>query len=127
MAHYGAAKAYVLSLGEALHQEMKDKGVDVSVLSPGPTDTAMAPDLDAEFVKMGMAVMSPEAVARAGLSALGRRPNAVPGAWNKMMATMVTRSMPRSWTAAMFRWMMGRVLRVERSSVRTQPATGATR
>lgn len=127
MAHYGAAKAYVLSLGEALHQEMKDKGVDVSVLSPGPTDTAMAPDLNAEFVKMGMAVMSPEAVARAGLGALGKHPNAVPGARNKMMATMVTRSMPRSWTAAMFRWMMGRVLHVERSAARAQPATGATR
>ncbi len=106
---------------------MKDKGVDVSVLSPGPTDTAMAPDLNAEFVKMGMAVMSPEAVAQAGLGALGKRPNAVPGARNKMMATMVTRSTPRSWTAAMFRWMMGRVLRVERTPSGAQPATGATR
>ncbi len=116
MAHYGAAKAYVLSLGEALHQEMKDKGVDVSVLSPGPTDTAMAPDLNASFVKMGMAVMTPEDVARAGLAALGRRPNAVPGVRNKMMAMMVTRLLPRSWTGAMFRWMMGRVLQVDRTT-----------
>jgi len=116
MAHYGAAKAYVLSLGEALHQEMKDKGVDVSVLSPGPTDTTMAPDLNRELVKMGMAVMRPEDVARAGLSALGRRPNAVPGARNRMMILMMTRLMPRSWTGAMFRWMMGRALHVKRTT-----------
>ncbi len=112
MAHYGAAKAYVLSLGEALHQEMKDKGVDVSVLSPGPTDTAMAPDINAELTKMGMAVMNPRDVARAGLSALGNRPNAIPGVRNKIMILMMTRMMPRSWTTAMFRWMMRRVLHI---------------
>lgn len=116
MAHYGAAKAYVLSLGEALHQEMKDKGVHVSVLSPGPTDTAMAQDINAELVKMGMAVMSPEDVARTGLSALGRRPNAVPGMRNKMMLLMMTRLMPRPWTGAMFRWMMRRVLQIGRAA-----------
>ena len=116
MAHYGAAKAYVLSLGEAMHQEMKDKGVDVSVLSPGPTDTAMAQDINAELVKMGMAVMNPDDVARAGLSALGKRPNAVPGARNRMMIVMMTRLMPRSWTGAMFRSMMRRVLKIGRSA-----------
>jgi uncharacterized protein len=128
MAHYGAAKAYVLSLGEALHQEMKDKGVDVSVLSPGPTDTSMAPDVNAELAKMGMAVMSPDDVARAGLSALGRRPNAVPGVRNKFMMTMMTRLMPRAWAGAMFRWSMRRVmLRIERSTAGAQPASGVQR
>lgn len=117
MAHYGAAKAYVLLLGEAMHQEMKDKGVDVSVLSPGPTDTAMSPDINAELVKMGMAVMSPQDVARAGLAALGRRPNAVPGVRNKIMIAMMTRLMPRSWTGAMFRWMMRRVLHIGHAPV----------
>jgi len=120
MAHYGAAKAYVLSLGEAMHQEMKDKGVDVSVLSPGPTDTTMAPDINAELAKMGMAVMSPRDVARAGLFALGRRPNAVPGMRNKIMITMTTRLMPRSWTAATFRWMMRRVLHIGRAPAEPQ-------
>jgi uncharacterized protein len=116
----------VLSLGEALHQEMKDKGVDVSVLSPGPTDTAMAPDLNAELVKMGMAVMSPEDVARAGLCALGKRPNVVPGARNKFMM-MMTRPMPRSWAGAMFRSMMRRAVRIERCTARAQPVAGVTR
>jgi short-subunit dehydrogenase len=36
---YGATKSYVLSFSEALAQEMKDYGVSVTCLSPGPTDT----------------------------------------------------------------------------------------
>lgn len=39
MAVYYATKAYVLSLTEALHAEVKGTGVNVSVLCPGPTDT----------------------------------------------------------------------------------------
>ncbi|WP_420827872.1 SDR family NAD(P)-dependent oxidoreductase [Exiguobacterium algae] len=39
MAVYYATKAYVLSLTEALHAEVKGTGVHVSVLCPGPTDT----------------------------------------------------------------------------------------
>ena len=52
-ANYAATKAYLLSLGEALHYELKATGVIVTVLSPGPTDTPMskaiasAHDLDA--------------------------------------------------------------------------------
>ena len=37
-AAYGAAKAYALSLGEALHVELAPK-VGVTVLSPGPMET----------------------------------------------------------------------------------------
>ena len=39
MAVYYASKAYVLSFTEALHEELKGKGVRVSALCPGPTDT----------------------------------------------------------------------------------------
>ncbi|MEO1486811.1 MAG: SDR family NAD(P)-dependent oxidoreductase [Bacteroidota bacterium] len=37
-ANYSAAKAYILNLGEALNYEMKEHGINVSVLVPGPTD-----------------------------------------------------------------------------------------
>ncbi|HEU5381689.1 MAG TPA: SDR family NAD(P)-dependent oxidoreductase, partial [Ktedonobacteraceae bacterium] len=40
-AEYAAAKAYVLTLGEALHVEFQRVGVHVTVLSPGATDTPM--------------------------------------------------------------------------------------
>src|SRR3979409_735658 len=36
MAVYYASKAYVLSFSEALHQELKPRGVRVTVLCPGP-------------------------------------------------------------------------------------------
>jgi uncharacterized protein len=38
-AGYSAAKAYVLTLSEALHQELRGRGVTVTVLAPGPVET----------------------------------------------------------------------------------------
>src|SRR4029077_19521259 len=39
MAVYYAGKAYVLSFSEALHHELKSKGVRVTALCPGPVPT----------------------------------------------------------------------------------------
>jgi uncharacterized protein len=39
MAVYYASKAFVLSFSEALHHEVRDQGVSVSALCPGPTKT----------------------------------------------------------------------------------------
>lgn len=39
MSVYFATKAFVLSLSEALHEEVKDQGIKVSALCPGPTRT----------------------------------------------------------------------------------------
>lgn len=36
---YAASKAFVLHLSKALHFELKDQGVTVTALQPGPTDT----------------------------------------------------------------------------------------
>lgn len=112
MAHYGAAKAYILALGDALHHEMKDKGVDVAVLSPGPTDTPMAAAVGIDFAAMGMQVMQPSPVAAVGLAALGQKPHAVPGARNRMMVFMTSRLMPRRWVGAMMKMMMGKALKI---------------
>jgi uncharacterized protein len=38
-AGYSAAKAYVLTFSEALHQELRGRGVTVTVLAPGPVET----------------------------------------------------------------------------------------
>jgi short-subunit dehydrogenase len=77
-ATYAATKAFTLSLGEALYEELRESGVDVLVLNPGPTDTAM--------LRAGMAnpdsfpgMLQPESVAAAALDALGRRPVLIPG------------------------------------------------
>jgi uncharacterized protein len=42
MAVYYATKAYVLSFSEALHSELKPRGVRVTVLCPGPVPTEFA-------------------------------------------------------------------------------------
>jgi len=39
LAVYGASRAFVQSFAEALHYELKDTGVTVTALQPGPTDT----------------------------------------------------------------------------------------
>src|SRR5262249_27206870 len=39
---YAATKAYVLLLGEALHQELQPHGVAVTALCPGPSATSFA-------------------------------------------------------------------------------------
>jgi short-subunit dehydrogenase len=39
LAVYGASKSFVQSFAEALHHELRDTGVTVTALQPGPTDT----------------------------------------------------------------------------------------
>ncbi len=113
LANYGASKAYIVSLGEALHLELKDFGVDISVLSPGPTDTPMLDGPAVDFDEMGMKIMTPAEVADIGLSALGSKVHAIPGSRNRMMVTMSTRVMPRGVTGSMNKKMLGKALKIQ--------------
>jgi short-subunit dehydrogenase len=96
MAVYYASKAYVLSLTEAMHQEVKGKGVKVSALCPGPTATEffeVAESAGSTLVKMAA---NPVAVVSAGLRGLDRnKAIVIPGATNKIGA-FGTRLMPRA-------------------------------
>ncbi len=86
-AAYGAAKAFVLSLGEALHVELAPK-VGVTVLSPGLMDTGFAGVSGYEPPSsVRRTVLLPERVAKVGLDALfARRSSVVPGGLNKVLA-----------------------------------------
>lgn len=110
MAGYGASKAYVAALAAGMHFELKGSGVDVSVLSPGPTDTPMAAATGIDFKSMGMSVMAPQLVAQAGLSALGQRLDAVPGAKNRVMVWMMARLLSRASAGAMLHKMMRKAM-----------------
>lgn len=97
VANYAATKAYVLTLGEALNVELKRKGVDVTVLSPGLTKTRMTDTMPVNFRKLPMVAMSPERAAKIGLNALGRKATVVAGFINKLYAwqdRLVPRSVP---------------------------------
>ena len=96
MAVYFATKAFVLSLSEALHEELKPHGLKVSCLCPGPTRTEFGEV--AGFGGNGLfdrvAMDSPEVV-KAGLEGLEKnRAVVVPGVVNKIGAAS-TRFAPR--------------------------------
>lgn len=86
--NYAGSKAYMLNLGASLYGELKPKGVDVSVLSPGLTNTPMVADNGVDWSKTPMTAMDPSIVAEVGLNGLGKRMLSVPGGKNKMMAWM---------------------------------------
>ncbi|MCH7588273.1 MAG: SDR family NAD(P)-dependent oxidoreductase [Chloroflexi bacterium] len=109
-ANYIASKAFLLNLGTALHVELKPKGVDVLVLSPGPTRTEMVDAVGVDFSKVPMNWMKAGTVAAAGLRALGHKSMLVPGGINKKMVTMMTRFMPRQMALSMFGSMMSKTM-----------------
>jgi short-subunit dehydrogenase len=96
MAVYFATKAFVLSLTEALHEELKPHGVHVTCLCPGPTRTEFGEV--AGFGGNGLfdrVAMESPAVVTAGLDGLDRnKAVVVPGLVNKIGAGS-TRFAPR--------------------------------
>jgi short-subunit dehydrogenase len=87
MAAYGASKAYILSLGEALNLEFAPS-VGVTVLSPGLMNTGFNAASGYETSSsMERFVLPTERVAKIGLDALfARRSSAVAGRLNGVMA-----------------------------------------
>lgn len=68
---YGATKAFVMSLGEALRYELKDTGVTITVLQPGATDTNFFQRADLLDTKVGQSDKDdPALVARQGFEAM---------------------------------------------------------
>lgn len=104
MAVYYASKAFVLSFSEAVHDEVKDRGVTVAALCPGPTRTEFF-----DRAEMKDSVLSrymtgePEQVIRDGLAALrANRAVVVSGPLNAAIATSI-RFTPRP----LARWIAG--------------------
>ena len=111
LANYAATKAYILQFGKALSVELKPKGVDVLVLSPGATRTEMVDAIEgAQMEKAPMPWMDADAVARAGLRSLGRKPEVIPGFLNNLMMFMMTRLMPTKPALNMFGGIMAKVV-----------------
>lgn len=106
-AAYAASKAYVLLLGEALHQELEPQGVIVTVLCPGMSATSFAEVAGQRLSPLlKLMIMEPRPVAEAGvLAMLGRKASAVPGLLNKT-TVFLNRLMPRP----MQRMVVGKVV-----------------
>lgn len=77
---YGATKAFVMSFGEALRYELADKGVTVTVLQPGATDTNFFERADLMDTKVGAAKKDdPALVAKQGFEAMMKGKDSVLG------------------------------------------------
>jgi short-subunit dehydrogenase len=89
-ATYGASKAFVLSLSQALWAETRGSGVTVTALCPGPTRTGFVDALgsDVSHTAIYRHLAEPEPVVAAGLRALDRgRAVVVPDWRHRVMAT----------------------------------------
>ena len=101
MAAYGATKAYVLSLSEALWAEYRGRGLHVAALCPGPVET---PFLDAagpgvRSTAVFRRLLTVADVVDAALAALeSRGPTRIVGRLNQLMAQSA-RFSPRALTA----------------------------
>jgi len=91
MAVYYASKAYVLSLSEALANECEGKGVTVSALCPGPTETGFVAAAGMEQSKLfDRGAMTAREVAEAGYRGLlAGKTLVIPGLRNALVARAV--------------------------------------
>jgi hypothetical protein len=102
IANDGAAKAYVHSLGEALHYEFKPLDVYVTVLATGFANTAVLEKFGFDPKTMPMKPMSVEQCVSEGLSGLLKnRSRIVPGRLNRIMNALVPASLARKMEADM--------------------------
>ena len=107
---YYATKAFVLSFSEAIDEELRNTGVSVTALCPGPTKSNFAERAGTTKTRLftKASVASAEDVARYGYTAMMRGQRlAIPGMGNKVMiqaerfvprklVTMITRKVQES-------------------------------
>jgi hypothetical protein len=103
MAVYYATKAHVLSFSEALAEELRDTGVTVTALCPGPTATGFqeVAGLEDTLLFRGPLVMDAATGARIGWAGAKRgRRIVIPGLANRLLKETVRFSPRRLVTAA---------------------------
>jgi short-subunit dehydrogenase len=99
MAVYHATKAYLVSFSLAMHQEMKAKGIRVTVLCPGPIETGFGVRPVGYFARRLTRPL--EHVVRHGVAGFfAGEPVVVPGKDNKIL-TVLARMLPRWLTLSM--------------------------
>jgi uncharacterized protein len=102
IANDGAAKAYVHSLGAALHYEFEPLGVYVTVLAAGFTHTEVLEKFGFDPKTMPLKPMSVEQCVSEGLSGLLKnRSRIIPGRLNRIMNALVPASLARKIEADM--------------------------
>jgi short-subunit dehydrogenase len=99
---YSATKAFDLFLGESLFVELRDQGVDVLVVEPGPVETEFQDAAD----EISHGGEPPSEVVRVALESLGGPPSVIPGWFNWLRANFAQRIGTRPLTAYIARGFM---------------------
>lgn len=107
IAVYAATKAFILSFSEALSEELKNSGVTVTALCPGPTNTNFAQKAKIENTNLFSGkTMTPKSVARIGYKALkSEKTTVIAGIQNKMLVQSI-RILPRRMLISISRKLM---------------------
>lgn len=88
LAVYASSKAYIQRFSRSLSQELSGKGISVTCISPGPTDTdwATTASVPAKALKMAARLnMHPSKVAEAAVESMfAKKKEVVPGFVNKL-------------------------------------------
>lgn len=102
MSVYYASKAYVLHFSEAIAEEVRGRGVTVTVLCPGPVPTGFQGSAemgDAGIATGAVPMTTADEVAEAGYRGFtARRRVVIPGTMNKL-GTFLVRFAPRAFSA----------------------------
>ena len=89
---YASSKAYIQRFSRGLSQELSGKGISVTCISPGPTDTdwAKTASVPAKALKMATKLnMQPAEVARIAVESMfSKKTEVIPGFLNKLGAFM---------------------------------------
>ncbi len=104
MSCYFASKAYVLFFSEALANELRDSGVTVTALCPGPTRTNFQSRTGTENLRESHIMMDAKSVAEIGYKGLMKgKTLVVPGCINKILVFIV-RFFPRDLVTCVARY-----------------------
>lgn len=93
IAVYCASKAFVLSFSESLYGEYQDKGITVTAICPGNTQTNF--QVTANANTKGMTYESADEVAKQSLEALRKRENNKIIGFNNFLQSFIPRLLPR--------------------------------
>lgn len=101
LAVYGASKAFLYSFAEALRNELKDAGITVTALMPGPTDTRFFVRAHMENTKVAQEEKDdPADVARQGYAALmAGKDHLYAGSMNVKIQGALAEILPKTLTA----------------------------
>ncbi len=89
---YPASKAFIASFSMGLREELKEQGISVSILYPGPimTNCNVSGRILAQGFIARMGLINTDAIARAAIrKCLNKKARIVPGIWNRVTAKLL--------------------------------------